>query len=269
MQELKNRIEQYEGINWKYLTREKDFPNKDHNFISQKELFKQVKKSFDILFDNIDFVEKNLPSNVLSQISVQVQQFLSLVGNINAYSDFSKHNEVADNIKNTCFNIKNELSKYVEYLESIINPSNIKQEIQKELTELSKIKKEINVSLQEGIKRKDEVNAMVEEKLKEIEQGTKESSEGKRKIASSDNAKHFYEQSERHRINAEGINNKNGWIRFRRRFFVAITVVIVLVIISYVTTFWFLDDNNKWKDLWDLKSGALFIALLTILYTGL
>lgn len=254
---LRQKIEQYNGFNWEFLTRKESFAE-GKNFIPQKRLFDQIKKSFDFVFDNIEVLVELLPSHEINQIGIQVDKLSQLRNRISGYSDTNRHNEMVDDIKRTCFEIQESLAKYIEY----INPSEISEKLKKELEEL--------------IKAKNEVEIIIREKLEALEQGIQKTSEGKRRISGVEAAKFYEEQAARHRNNAEGsggflfwnVLSSRGWLESRNIMFYFIVGTILLIIVLYVLTF-FMIDSGRLKEIWNVHSGVLFVALLSVMYAGL
>jgi hypothetical protein len=256
-QNLRQNIERYKNIDWESLTRKDSF-TEGKNFTSQKKLFDQVKKSFDLIFENIDSLSESLPSNEVNQINNNLNQLFQLQNRINGYSDTNRYQEMADDIKRTCFEIKSNLSKYLDY----VNPSDVKEKIKKELDELVKVK--------------NEVEKAVKERLNILDQGIEKVSEGKREISGTEVAKFYEDQAARHRNNAEGNGKKlfgkisapRGWLGSRGVLFWIIIIIIFCAIFAYIKTFILMDSGN-WEKLWNVHLGILFVALLSALYAGL
>lgn len=255
--ELMQNIERYKNINWESLTRKDSFTD-DKNFTSQKKLFNQIKKSFDLIFENIESLSESLPSNEINNINNNLNQLFQLQNRISGYSDTNRYQEVADDIKRTCFEIKLNLSKYLDY----VNPSDVKEKIKKELDDLVKVK--------------GEVEKAVKERLSVLDQGIEKISEGKREISGTEVSKFYEDQAARHRNNAEGNGKKlfekipipRGWLGSRNILFVVIVALIVCAIFAYIKTFIIMDSSN-WEKLWNVHLGILLVALLSALYAGL
>lgn len=256
--ELIQNIERYKNINWESLTRKDSF-TEGKNFTSQKKLFDQVKKSFDLIFDNIEALIESLPSNELNQINNSLNQLFQLQNRINGYSDTNRYHEIADDIKRTCFEINSNLSKYLDY----INPSDVKEKINKELAELVRVK--------------NEVEEVVKERLTILDQGIERISEGKREISGVEVSKFYEEQAARHRNSAEGNGKKlfnkipipRGWLASRTIYNWIIIIMILIITVSYLWTFNVMDNHEDWRMLWNVRLGILSVAFLSIFYTGL
>lgn len=288
--DLEISIDSYEDIEWTRITRERDFPKVRENFVNQKDVVYSVKDSFDLLLNNQKSLVKSLPDSDLIQINDQITIFRKLIEKMMNYGhdDVVNHGEYVKEITGTCFNIQKNISDYVKYLEGIINPLGAKKDIQDKLDELSKLENNVDVKLKNLIETEKEMDIL----MKELRQGTREKSEGKRGWAGVEIAKYFNKQSKDHRDEREGINTKifwkipnplsYGWKGSRRFFYWIIVLVISIATIYYFYKFDSIisickdkgidqcqNEIKIWKEFLSWRTGALFVALLTILYTGL